>query len=130
MRILLFSSLIVILSSFYSCCKQTAYPVSGIAMTYSTVSDFTILYDVRFERGGLTKVIDTLTIGEFNSINKYTQLLEFEESMYNHILFTSNGKNVDTITDVHFSRDKCDDLKEFEYRFNGVFSTKNRRTVD
>lgn len=130
MKSLIFISVLFLSLTFHSCCKQTAYPVAGIALNYSTVSDFTILYDVRFQKGDLLEVIDTVRVGEFNSINNYTLTLEFDESLYNHILLTSNGRNVDTITHVNYVRNECDNIEDFEYQLNGVKSTKNRITID
>ena len=75
-------------------------------------------------------MIDTVRIGEFNSIKNYTLVVEFDESLYNHILFTSDGKNVDTISSVNYARNKCDDIEDFEYQLNGVKSSKNRITID
>tara|TARA_R110002050_G_C8962575_1_gene514662 strand:+ start:10124 stop:10516 length:393 start_codon:yes stop_codon:yes gene_type:complete len=130
MKSIIFTSIIILSLGFHSCCKQTAYPVAGISLTYSAVSDFTVLYDARSQKSDLSKVVDTVKVGEFNSINKYTLVVEFDESRYNHILFTSDGRSVDTISQVAYVRDKCNDIQDFEYELNGVKSTKNRITID
>lgn len=116
---------------FSSCCKDAPYPVAALKVKYPNLSGSSQLQAVRTERSNLSIVIDTISIGELNTSNSFSVIIEFEENSPNYVLFIEGTSYIDTISDITFEREGCkNEIENFEYKFNGDLRTDNELTIN
>lgn len=124
---------IIFISTFFfsSCCKDGPYPVAVIKVKYPNLSTTSYLKAIRTERTDLAVVIDTISLGELNTSNSFSAIIEFDENSPNYIIFIENTAYSDTISEINFERKGCKEkIKNFEYKFNGEPRTDNELTIN
>jgi|GEM_PF-4928245 len=117
------------LKSFSSCCKGS-YAVAGITVSYPNLLNAENLKAIRTDKSNFSAIIDTINLGELNSTNNYSTLLEFDNESANYILFVENTSYVDTISEIVIERKGCKEkIKKFNYNFNGKLYTDKKLMI-
>ncbi len=113
-----------------SCCKQGPYPVVGLKVKYTNLTTSSGLKAIRTDRNNISSVLDTISLGELNSSNSYSLLIEFEQNSPNYILYIENSSYIDTISNINYERKRCKSkIKNFEYEFNGEKRTETELMI-
>lgn len=113
-----------------SCCKKGAYPVAVLKVKYSNITSPSNLKAIRTDRNDISYVIDTISLGELNSSNSNSVIIEFKQNSPNYILYIENSSYTDTISDINYERKGCKKkIKDFEYKYNGELRTETEITI-
>ncbi|MEN8884643.1 MAG: hypothetical protein ABF244_10505, partial [Flavobacteriaceae bacterium] len=105
MKRLLFLILLIFIGS---CCgKKGPYVVPGMQVSYENLGAPKELMLIETERGNLSQVIDTSSLGELNSNNSYKSILSFGNNSPNYILYIEGTSYQDTLSDIYFEEDQC-----------------------
>ncbi|MCF8338555.1 MAG: hypothetical protein K9I74_11310 [Bacteroidales bacterium] len=105
--------------------------MAGLTVKYPNLSGSTQLQAARTERNNISSVLDTISLSELNASNSFSAIIEFEKNSPNYILFIEGTSYNDTISDITFEREGCnDEIVNFEYKFNGELRTDNELTIN
>jgi hypothetical protein len=111
-----------------SCCKRNNEALTEMSVTYKTINDPVIVYDLRYKEGGFDVIIDT-TQKELRANNNYTIFIDFEAAE-NHILIMADSSHTDTLSSFSINRDKCDEIENFGYYHNSIYKTDIRLEIE
>lgn len=130
MRALIVCTLLANWLIFSACNSKYPYPVAGVKVSYPNLSTTSTLKAVRVDKNNPSLIIDTLSIGELTSSNKYSLFVEFENDALNYILFVENTPYIDTISDIVIERKgNKEKVKTFEYMLNGQARTDTELSI-
>ena len=120
--------IIAILSLMISSCCKGPYEVAVISISYPNLSSSSVLNAHKTDRNNLNNITDTLVLGELNEQNSYTISIELKEDSPNYILFIESNSQVDTLSEINFSRkNNCkESIKDFHYKFNEELMTTDQ----
>lgn len=117
--------IIISLFLFSSWCKKGPYPVPVLKIKYTNLSTYSNIKAIRTDRNNLSVILDTISLGELNSSNSFSALIEFGQNSPNYIIFVENTAYIDTISDINFERKGSKEkIENFEYKFNGGLRTE------
>jgi hypothetical protein len=127
-RIILSTIIIVFLIS--SCC-QGPYEIATIKVSYPNISTTSYLKAIRTDKITTNiSLVDTISLGELNSSNSFSAIIEFGDNPLNYLIYVVNTEYSDTITEVTYEREGCKkDIVDFKYKFKGEVRTDNELTI-
>ena len=124
-------SIVIAVLFIGSCCKG-AYEIAVIKVSYPNITNTSILKAVRsHENNSTTTIVDTIYLGELNSANSYSAIIEFEENSLNYFIFVENTNYFDTISEITYNREEgCNDnIENFKCKFNGELQTDSELII-
>jgi hypothetical protein len=113
-----------------SCC-QGPYEIATIKVSYPNISTTSYLKAIRTDKITTNiSLVDTISLGELNSSNSFSAIIEFGDNPLNYLIYVVNTEYSDTITEVTYEREGCKkDIVDFKYKFNGEVRTDNELTI-
>lgn len=117
--------LVIGFTLFISSCCKGPYEIAAIQLTYPDITTTSYLKAIRAQNvDDTTSFIDTISLGELNSSNSFSAILDFGDNPINYVIYIENTDYSDTITDITFDRKGCNEhLTNFKYKFNGELRT-------
>lgn len=129
----LFYIIIVLGVVFGSCCRDHNSD-AFISISYLNLDTTRTLKAYLTERNDLSKVIDTIEIGELSEEYNHITGIVFSDNSPNYILFIEGTRYSDTLTEIYFVRpntSNCEEeVEDFQYRFNGELMTKTHLGIE
>ena len=121
----------IIIAFFISSCCKGPYEIATIKVSYPDISTTSYLKAIRTQEVNMnTSFVDTISLGELNSSNSFSAIIQFEDSPLNYLIYVENTDYLDTISDVSYEREGCDEhIKNFMYKFNGELHTDHELTI-
>jgi len=122
----------IIIAFFISSCCKGPYEIATIKVSYPNISTTSYLKAIRTQEINMnTSFVDTISLGELNSSNSFSAIIEFGDNPLNYLIYVENTDYSDTITEVTYDREGCDEhIENFKYKFNGELRTDNELTIN
>ncbi|NOY49749.1 MAG: hypothetical protein GXO88_04180 [Chlorobi bacterium] len=127
----IFLSTIIVVLLISSCCKGP-YEIATVKVSYPNISTTSYLKAIRTqETNANTFLTDTISLGELNSSNSFSAIIEFGDNPLDYLIYVENTSYSDTISKVAYDRVGCDKhIENFKYIFNGELRTDNELTIN
>ena len=121
-------SFLVLMGVIFSACCRGPYEAPVFRISYPSAVNGKDLYVKSYNEESLN-FPDTISLGNLNSSNDYTQLLEINKETNAYVIFIPETTYYDSISDVNVVRKKCEkNIDRIEYKLNGT-STQGKRIV-
>ncbi len=91
------------------------------------------VYQIRTQKNNLTKVIDVVELESFGYGDPQRNNMTVEPILledFSYILMSFDSTQLDTITGIRATRNRCGRLEEISYYWNGDYSTESSLQVE
>jgi hypothetical protein len=94
------------------------------------------VYQIRMEKHDLTQIVDTIQLIPISHGYSDAGVLGYGMTVepkftgnFNHIIMSYGSTRFDTITNVSYTRSKCNRMEEIAYFWNGEYSNDASREI-
>jgi hypothetical protein len=123
MNVFINLALVLIVISLNSCCGSNGYPVAGITVEYIGEFSEPTAYKIQTNRNDINDIIDTSIINGTYTNDGFKFILFISDNENNLILMPMDSSRIDTVSQINYSRGKCDAIENLEYQLNGIAKT-------